>query len=395
VLAVKPDPERARMLHDVLRQDREIDLEIVRDAEAAIRSMQRRRPHLVITPALLPPSEEARLNAFVRSMPGGSRLPIIEMPFFVATDEDRKRRATVLGFVRRGSTALRPHCDAQVVRDQIHEYLRQVQAHDAVLSERAAFVDAPGANREAVVPVAVNTSAAGAPRTILGPRDDRRRAPRKRAEDVPSLWSVKLPWESQAAIVDISSRGVLLQTTSKLERGAGVNLQFVGEDVQLTVPARAVRSEVADVTSRNVIYRVAAAFSRELDVVDLRPASRPALTAESLAGVLGRVLAQAERHTTYDASRAHLERELRRLLPVRDLQIRESPIVHAPGTESVYFSIPCGPCRPQILQAVFDAQCELSEMEFRILKASANIAAVVLQLAPASNLSAGRGRLSA
>ena len=93
VLAIKPDPERARFLHDVLRHDPQIDLEIVHDAEAAIRSIERRRPDLVITAALLPPSEEARLNAFVRSMPGGSRLPIIEMPFFVESGQERKRRS--------------------------------------------------------------------------------------------------------------------------------------------------------------------------------------------------------------------------------------------------------------------------------------------------------------
>ncbi len=71
---------------------------------------------------------------------------------------------------------------------------------------------------------------------------------------------------------------------------------------------------------------------------------------------------------------------VRRLLPVRDILIRRTPVVAIDGAESVYFTIPGG--SGSILQAIFERNHEPTVMEFRFLKAAASLAAVVLESAP-------------
>jgi hypothetical protein len=164
--------------------------------------------------------------------------------------------------------------------------------------------------------------------------------------------------------------------------------------MNLNVPARMVRTDIAGVDGLGVRYRVAAAFSRELDLLELQPAAAPALTPKALADVLARVLGEVDRSTKGAGARERFEYELRRLLPVRDIQIRQNPIVTEPGTESIYFTVPHAGS-PQILQAVFDSGHELSSMEFRMLKAAAGLATAVLELAPASVNPRAAVRLSA
>jgi hypothetical protein len=82
------------------------------------------------------------------------------------------------------------------------------------------------------------------------------------------------------------------------------------------------------------------------------------------------------------STRASFELGLRRLLPVRDIQLRQSPMVPSEGSESIYFSVPCSSGPRSILQAIFEPGYRPSPAEFRLLKAAASLAAVVLELAP-------------
>ena len=108
-------------------------------------------------------------------------------------------------------------------------------------------------------------------RTAPAP-SDRRREKRHHRDELPGLWSAKLPWGTEVTLVDVSKRGVLVETTSRVTLGSTLDLQFVGQDAQVSIPARILRTDVADVTGLGVRYRVAASF-------DTRP--RDSQTAEA------------------------------------------------------------------------------------------------------------------
>ena len=98
--------------------------------------------------------------------------------------------------------------------------------------------------------------------------------------------------------------------------------------------------------------------------------------------MLGRVLGNLERCTGDAALRTSFENELRRIVSVRDVQIRAKPVIAERGAESVYFTVPHGSGVRPILQATFEPGYAPTAMEFRLLKAAASLAAVVLEFAP-------------
>ena len=144
-----------------------------------------------------------------------------------------------------------------------------------------------------------------------------------------------------------------------------------------------VRSEVAGVDGLGVRYRVAAAFARDLEIPGLFPQYPTAtLSPRALGDLLSRVLAEVDRCAKPADVRARFERELRELIPLRDVQLRLTPVVEGSDTESVLFSVPQGSGPSPILQVTFDRDYRPSPMEFRLLKAAASLAAVVLEFAP-------------
>jgi hypothetical protein len=78
------------------------------------------------------------------------------------------------------------------------------------------------------------------------------------------------------------------------------------------------------------------------------------------------------------AVRATFEQGLRRLVPAREIRIREAPIAPIDGTESIYFTVPDGGASRSILQATFEPNYEPAADEFTLLKAAASAAAIVL-----------------
>ena len=71
-------------------------------------------------------------------------------------------------------------------------------------------------------------------------------------ENVPLLSAVKLTWGLEVSLINISSTGMLVETTSKFTPGSATEFQLCGPDTSLVVPARFVRSEVSTVDARSV-----------------------------------------------------------------------------------------------------------------------------------------------
>jgi hypothetical protein len=274
------------------------------------------------------------------------------------------------------------------LRHQIEEYLEQAVAsrpESRVQSSGAGGVPPRQLSGNWLLPVpgtaAAGTAAGADVRARTDHQANRRRASRRKGADLTGLWTIKLPWGADVRVVDISNRGVLFECASKISAGTTVDLQLLGEDTNIVVPARMVRADVAGVDGLGVKYRMAGAFARALRLIDLEPVTGLPLSPRALLDMLTRVLSEVDRPTAC-ALHVRFESELRRLLPVRDIQIRETPVIAEKGAESIYFTVSERLGSRRILQAIFEPGYAPSEMEFRLLKVAASLAAVVLELAP-------------
>lgn len=399
-------------MRDLIRERVGAECEFVTTGRDAIPSIDLRFPDLVLTSIFLPPRDAAELNAHLQKLPGAAHVQVITLPYLIDVEDRRQGTSNVLRFIKRRSPLLRP-VDPRIVGEQIQAYLEQAQ----VLSTRAVRTarsggfgspfDSSGHVRslragldtsarsgpfDSPVTYARSGQAAGdAEARVFAARvhklgrahaSDRRRVRRRSAGELPWLWTVRLPSGTDLNVVDISSEGVLLETTSKITPGTAIDLRVIGQDTNVCVPARMMRTEVAAVGPMGVRYRVAAAFVRSLDIRGLEapPVAGP-VRPMALADLFARVLREMDQGGDAAALRSSFGQGLRRLLPVQDVQIRETPIIPGKGSESVYFTVPSTSGSQSILQAVFEPECQPTAQEFRLLKAAAGLAAAVLELA--------------
>jgi hypothetical protein len=395
ILAIEPDPARASALRRIVRTQVRADLEIVTSTNDAIRSITERVPDLVLTPPLLPPSDEAALISHLKKLARPDVQAII-VPQFVDTTEPGHESSRRFEWLLRRSPVRHSGCDPHTLAEQIEEYLEEARAARMAWNDRQLFRSiyesrsaAGGRMKPDLRLVKSGARAENNPLSDgfkeranhLGRSHarDRRRTTRHRSNDLPWLKTMTLSLGAiTARIVDVSSQGVLAESGSKFLVGTTVDLQLLGQKTRLCVPARVLRSEVSEVDTRGVTYRMAAAFAHDLNILELETESAN-LTPPVLADVLGRVLRDCTDTSGALSRRVRLEQELRQVLPVRDVLIRDSPVPAKDGSDSIYFTVrQVGPSR-QILQVIFEPDSQPSPTEFRFLKAAADLAAVALE----------------
>jgi CheY-like chemotaxis protein len=400
ILAIETDPARAATLKRLLRGHVSADFEIVTSCAQAMEAIARCVPDLVLTSTFLPPAEEAALTDSLKQLSEAAHVQLITVPHFIEFEESRAEpRSRVLNFLRRRSALIRPVCDPRTVRDQIEHYLEKAriekieashrQVWDEVRTQSTALMrlDDGRSRRLTAGDVCTLSNGVGARAHKLGRlhAEDRRRASRRPLTDIPWLKSVRLPWGLEVGVVNISTSGILLESTSKITPGNVVDLQLIGRGLTgVSMPARLIRTDVGSVSSQGVKYRVAAAFDRELDlgveVAQQFSASSP--TPKALADLLVHVLSDVSFDSRSAAPRAKFEQGLRRLMPLRDVQIRQAPISPNDQDDSVYFNVPHESGVNAIMQVVFERHHQPSSNEFKLLKAAAGVAGVVLEFAP-------------
>lgn len=398
VLVIEPDVERASVIREALSSYLEGDLVVVKRLDDALRSIGEQIPDLVLTSTLLAPADEAALTAHFKRLPEASHVQVVNLPYFLDGESEspsRSPQSRMMGFLGLRTATIRPRCDVETLRKQIDAYLVQAAAirFERQQTRETSLIVAPRKTSEpwlrpAPRPPAPAVTLAGGPnlRLRFEPNQDRRRTRRRSGEDVPSLWSVRLPWGDALKVVNISNTGVLLESASKVTPGSTIKLHLLGEETNIAVSARAIRSDVATVDGLGVKYHLAAAFSQEvlLPGIDVPAAAVPAASPRALVDLVARVLGEGEPLPRASELRVRFESDLRRLLRLRDVQIRESP-VSGDVTESIYFTIPQSSGSHRVLQVFFEPGEALSEMDFRILRAAASAAALVLELAPSTD----------
>ena len=394
VLAIEPDPGRAEAIRDLVKERVGAECEVVGTCADAIRTIGERLPDLILTPAFLPPGDEGALTTRLRELPSAARVQVISVPHLVEWEAAATAASKVRKFLRRGALA-RP-CRPDVVARQIEEYLNVPSSwasNDLVPRGYPKPIESPlGQCDDSARRAQPAAPASDADRAFdskvhkLGRAfaNDRRGARRVPASELPWLWSTALPWGASARIVDVSNCGALLETTSKLATGTALDLRLIGQELDLRVPARITRSEVAAVDSSRVRYRVAAAFASRVDIrgLERQPAAAAAVKPAAVTDLLTCVLGEMERGAVPATMRRSYEQGLRKLVPAQDIRLRHKPIAPPEGCESIYFSVPASSSAAPVLQAIFDSDYRLSADEFTVLKTAATLAATLLEFAP-------------
>jgi hypothetical protein len=382
-----------------VREHVKAELLIADSVKAAIRILDEKIPDLIIAPTLLTPADEGELMAHLRQLHAAPyvqtlTVPALDMLAAEPPQEERHRFGLIGQILKPGYERRRGHLgpqyDRRIVGAQIVDGLERARTarleHEAV----TAYQEERERWRKMEV-AAITTARLGvidqAAAEILAEHkrqksagDERRTAERKSRGDVPWLSAIKLSWGVEVSLVNISSSGVLVETGSKFVPGSVSELHLTGPDTNLVMPVKFIRSEVARIDGLGVKYHAAAAFEGELDLLrprrqpqDQPPASQP----QALAELLARVLADsAER---LEPAPARFAKGLRALVRARDVQIRTTPMSPSGGRETLYFDIP-GADRPcGILQVVFERNYDVSDSEFRLLKAAAWLAAALME----------------
>ena len=102
-----------------------------------------------------------------------------------------------------------------------------------------------------------------------------RTAPRLRASQVPTITGVRLsPFGTDAALLNISATGVLVECASRLRLGTVVTLVFEGGFTPSSVEGRVARSAVAMVDKKGkLLYHVGVAFTKPIALAAATPAA--------------------------------------------------------------------------------------------------------------------------
>jgi CheY-like chemotaxis protein len=372
VLAIEADPRRRELLTALLRDHVEADLTVAGSVQEALAILSDLQPDVVVAPTLLTPADEGELMARIRQLPSAHvqtvTVPALDMLTEAPVEQQPRRR-----FGRR-RTRQAPQYDARMVASLIADAIERARTvrdeQESALARARWLAAGSGEPIEAVV---VRSPIQG--QNVLQQADDRRRARRLGRGDVPWLSGIKMPWGLDLDLVNISSTGLLVESTSKLSPGVTYELQLDGPEATLVVKARFIRSEIGRVDGRGVRYYSAAAFERQLDLAGRRHAPT---SEQALADLVSSVIADGGRQP--EPADARFARGLRQLVRARDVLVRRSPVAPADGSESIYFHVRGEGRSRTILQVLFDPDQDLTADEFRLLKAAASLTAAVMEL---------------
>src|SRR5262249_8988876 len=105
ILALEPDPERGRALQRMVQDRVGADVVLASSTPAAIAAIKEQVPDLVLASALLTPSDDAQLTAYLKEQPEASDLTILTIPPVIDADPTPSTRGLWLPgrFRRRGA----------------------------------------------------------------------------------------------------------------------------------------------------------------------------------------------------------------------------------------------------------------------------------------------------
>ena len=262
---------------------------------------------------------------------------------------------------------------------------------------------------------------------------DRRLHPRLTLSDLEWLNSVRLKYGPIVSVIDLSSGGAQIETTSRLHPGAVVVVQISGTEGEVAVPSTVMRSHVSRVAPYTM-YRSALSFKRAIDpprrsqdrsvdgfanlvaeharmtgaIRRLSHASGGSTLALAGDGILTSTLALIQspagrrggdsfrHHLTLvfreltrgieaglpvDALLTGLAERLRRAVPTRIIRIVDGGVPIGPhGPDTIYFDATSEGSVIARLVVEFPRDCQLEEWHLQFLRIAAQLVALVNEL---------------
>jgi hypothetical protein len=392
ILAIEPDAECRGRLRALIEDRIDADLVVASSAESAAGAMYANRPDVVLTSAVLPPrAEEQVIDALKHLDPEGT-VPVITVPPLLEGSEppDAPRRVFALR-PRRRSTAQRPTYDAAALVARIEEALRQARDAKANPRIRPVLVEPSTAlilrPSDAMGLVTLPFSAvADSPREpILLERKRLDRARRFAIDELQARCTLTTPAGFIVRMLNVSDTGVLFESPLKFTRDSETSLSLLAPDSTHVLPARIVRSEVAAVSGVGVTYQTAAHFNENVELLkkmapradlppmEVAPAAAPT---QSLGDLLIRVTTELYQHQRGDAARAAFEAGIHQLLPRCEVRVCDRLVQRDDAGDSIYFAVPGA--SGAMVQATFEPGHQPNVEEFRLLRAAAAMAAVIV-----------------
>jgi CheY-like chemotaxis protein len=126
ILAVEPDKRQAKQLSSLVRQQVRAELVVADSGAAALAALGDRIPDLILTPALLPPKDEAVLTGWLRKMgDGAAHVQTLAIPILAEPGKGGKEHSgsSIFGRMREQQSDSGPGCDPKVFADQVKVYL--------------------------------------------------------------------------------------------------------------------------------------------------------------------------------------------------------------------------------------------------------------------------------
>jgi hypothetical protein len=389
VLAVEPDPTCAEGLKRLISDRANAEVVIASSAEEAVNALAAQIPDLLLISALLSATGEEQIMWQLKRLDVAAKVPVLTIPPAVEFDEPGDHSGGPFGFLFRKRQTPAPivaRYDRGFLGDRIIEALKQSRAAQpdrqlrlakGKADEVASLVDRPTL-WEASAPWRTGSHAKVA--QLVRPRARGRRAHRLTPDELPWSSNLIMPNGVEVRLVNVSRSGILVESPIKFVPDSTTEFHLKGGESSLIVPARFIRSEVSAVDALGVRYQAAAVFSTK---VELFPASQHPATVgaapQALAELLVRVTAELNEGASPDLIRKTFEQGLRRLVPACDIKLRQTPAGSIDGGDSIYFTVPTPSGQSTVLQATFDPEYEPALEEFKLLRAAASVAAVVVQ----------------
>ena len=128
ILAVEPDRRQAKQLSALVRQHVRGELVVAESGAAALKALGSRIPDLILTPALLPPKDEAVLTGWLRDMgDSAAHVQTLAIPILAEPSPGRSNKeqgSSIFGRLRdQQPDHNNPGCDPKVFADQVKVYL--------------------------------------------------------------------------------------------------------------------------------------------------------------------------------------------------------------------------------------------------------------------------------
>ena len=389
ILVIEPETSCAEQLRTMLADRVFAEVVVAPNADDACAVLRTETPDLVLLSAVCPPRAEEQVVSLLKWLDPYDRVPVLTIPpatrGFDDEARDAGRRSLFARLTRKRPAPQAFYYDPGMLVARIGETLRDARKKKNLPKPRLALPPGPEAD---TMLMCVNHSTEDAltgltvvPKSMATPlrieRVQVNRATRLSMAELPH--SVTLATRSGAArMINVSDSGILFESPLKYMPDSETALSLFGPHAKFDLAARIVRSEAATVDSLGVTYQTAASFSEERALLTMLGAipGEVMMPQQALSDLLVRVTTELYERGDYDEAQAIFGSFLRQFAGCQ-VRLAESLSEPRDGFDSIHFKV-SAPTRA-ILEATFDRGHEPSVEDFALLKATAAIAAVLLQ----------------